>query len=192
MKKYILPLLIMCLALSLLCGCTTYSAPTGSSMIMDPTGQGGNCSIDHNHKTVRYGGHTYSFEVADAGTKNPTVTILYPDGVTYRDNDQSSGYTGTLNAEKYAAGDVLVNIVRKFYTSKVVKPNVRCVIFSLLLAGYGIAAIADPEFVWMMGHMFRSHWYQSTDPTEEGLRMTRIRGVAAIIIGVVIFLMDWK
>ena len=150
-------------------------------------------SVPYNNNTIRRMRDRDRLTAMQAGAqKNPTVTILYPDGVTYRGNDQSSGYTGTLNGEKYAAGDVLVNIVRKFYTAKVVKPNVLCVIFSLLLAGYGIAAIADPEFVWMMGHMFQSHWYQSTDPTEEGLRMTRIRGVATIIIGVVIFLMDWK
>lgn len=192
MKKRIIPLFLLILALSLLCGCTTYSPPSGRHNMFIVTGSGGGWTIDYDAKTISRGGDRYSYTVKDAGTADPTVTIRYPNGATYYENNDASGYTGNYDANRYASGESMMRLIRPSYIPRTRKPDVVMVILSALCILRGVVSVADPEFVWMMDHLFRSHLYQNVEPSDDGLRRMRIIGVVMILIGIFVFFMKWS
>ena len=196
MKKRLIPLLLLILALSLLCGCTAYEAPTGRVKMYTVDPRGGDWVIDYDAKTISSGAGSYAYTVENAGTADPTVTILLPNGVTYYENNHSSGYTGDYGGNKHAfgggLGQNLMELIRPSYMPRTRKPDVIMVIISALCILRGVVSVADPEFVWMMDHLFRSHLYQNVEPSDEGLRRTRIIGVVLILIGIFVFFMKWS
>ena len=192
MKKHIIPLFLLILALSLLCGCTSYKAPTGQNNMMIVGENGSSWTINYDAKTISSGGRSYSYTVENAGTKDPTVTIYYPNGATYYENNDASGYTGNYDANKYASGERMMHLVRPAYMSKTVKPHWGMVILSLLCISFGIAGVVNPQFVWDLRHMPLAHLYDVLEPSEEGLGWVRFGGVLAIVFGVIIFFLKWN
>ncbi|MBE6973914.1 MAG: hypothetical protein E7436_00260 [Ruminococcaceae bacterium] len=189
MKKYILRLLIMCLALSLLCGCMAYDAPSGQSMYMDSNGK--SWTIDHEAKTVTQGDTVYTFTVTDAGTQNPGFVITYPNGATYYRSKTSEGQSWDYDETQYAPGSVLADLLEKYYTgtpSRISWPNIVLGIFCCII---GFVNLCFPEAAWYLSHMFKAWQYESVEPSDAGLLVTRIGGLVLIILGLVSFFMDF-
>ena len=61
---------------------------------------------------------------------------------------------------------------------------VLCIVFGLAIIGYGVLAVAKPEWVWKLEHLGRRWMYEDLQPTENALAWMRIVGAFAIIGGV--------
>ncbi len=153
MKKRLIPLLLLILALSLLCGCTAYEAPTGRVKMYTVDPRGGNWVIDYDAKTISSGAGSYAYTVENAGTANPTVTILLPNGVTYYENNHSSGYTGNYDTSKYAfpvsPGEYLMELIRPAYIHQPSGHRAMGIISLVLYAG-GIILIVIGIFAFFV------------------------------------------
>ena len=184
MKKHIMPLFLLILALCLLCGCTSYDAPTGSARTVDRSGN--IWIIDHEAKTITCNGTECIFGVSDAGSEYPGITVYYPDGAVYYSSKSSSGWSNDYDETKHIPGDTIVNMIRPYYTgepSKIPWPNV---IMCVLCLGMGFVNCCFPEFAWRWSHMFKAWQYESVEPSDAGLVVTRIGGIIIMLLGIIL------
>lgn len=130
-------------------------------------------------------GIVYSYEV-----RGTTTTITYPNGATYYQTQQdqfgTAGWSNDYRPQHYTAGDKLVEVLSQNTPQRKSRSgNTGSIFFGLLLIGVGIWHTAAPESAWYLGHGWK---FKNAEPSGAALVMTRIGGIAAIVIGFVMLL----
>lgn len=127
-------------------------------------------------------GIVYSYKIGSS-----TITITYPNGATYyqtqHDQFGTAGWSDDYRPQQYAAGDKLVEVLsQRIPKKKEFRPG--SILAGILLIGLGIWHAAAPESAWAFGWKWQIKF---AEPTEAALILTRIEGIAAILIGIVMF-----
>lgn len=148
------------------------------------TGCSGNTSngefkVDKKNKQVIVGEDIYKYDIDD----DYSITITYPDGVTYFEMSQggAQGYSSNID-EKYVEGDVLADEIIK------VEIRGKQIISSVCLCVIGILCIILPYLVW---RSFNAKKIKGATPSKTLLFIIRIVGlvVGIIVIGTGIVLL---
>ena len=178
MKRICITIMVLLLVLSLV-GC-------GEQGPLEVTDRYGNeYTIDREQGTISDGENTYEYTY-EGDSEVFTITIRYPNGGSYR-YSQSNGFgTGSGNAKYsenfYVAGDLLADILQDNLPKR---GSARNILAALVLIGGGIFLFACPEVAWY----WESGWrYKDAEPSDVALTVTRISGVVAVIIGIVVAL----
>ena len=178
MKRLCIVILSLLLAVSLV-GC-------GEQEPLEVTDRYGNAyTIDPEQGTISDGENTYEYTY-EGDSEDFTITIHYPNGGRYQ-YSQSNGFgTGSGNARYsenfYVAGELLADILQENIPKR---GSARNILAALVLAGGGIFLLACPEVAWY----WQSGWrYKNAEPSDIALSVTRISGVVAIIIGIIVAL----
>ena len=176
MKRFGILLLILALVLA---GCGEQEPLTAFDRY------GNEYTIDREQGTIFDGENTYQYTY-EGDSEVFTITIDYPNGGCYR-YSQSNGFgSGSWNAKYsenfYKAGDLLADMLQDNIPKK---GSARNILAALVLAGGGIFLFACPEVAWY----WQSGWrYKNAEPSDIALSVTRISGVVAIIIGIIVAL----
>lgn len=172
--KHFKILLLLLVAAVLLCGCAqgdeeVYTVTRGDYLL----------TVDTVNQTIFDGVDTYRYTVS-----GNTTTITYPNGASYhRMEDGSDTTEGEYDAARYISGDVLCGaLVRK---TAVPKPGGNPVV-GLIIVAIGAFFAGFPDKAW---HLTQGRKDQDADPTKESLAVTRVGGIAVIVIGIVVCFM---
>lgn len=178
MKRFLIVALALVLTVSLVA--------CGEQEPLEVTDRYGNTYvIDREQGTISDGENTYEYTY-EGDSEVFTITIHYPNGGRYQ-YSQSDGFgTGSGNARYsenfYVAGDLLADILQDNIPKR---GSARKILAALVLAGGGIFLFACPEVAWY----WQSGWrYKNVEPSDMALSFTRISGVVAIIIGIIVVL----
>ena len=126
----------------------------------------------------------YTYEDGD-------ITISYPNGATYWEsasaNGAIGGWNGDYDTERYIDGMILAQQLNLAYQNsgknwdEVVLTGLLC----LVLAGLGLVDVMHPELFYELRYRWR---FKNVEPTELALTMSRVSGIAIIVISVICFL----
>lgn len=128
----------------------------------------------------------YSYEYEDGD-----ITITYPNGATYWEsasaNGAIGGWNGDYDTERYIDGMILAQQLNLAYQNsgknwgEVVLTGLLC----LVLAGLGLVDVMHPELFYELRYRWR---FKNVEPTELALTVSKVSGVAIIVISVICFL----
>jgi len=172
MKRVVLLVLVVALVICL-------SACAFFEEKIDPA-----AGVDTENKSVTIGTHVYRYTLL-GDTRNWELTIWYPDGSCYITNpyQNDSNITTWNGGSDYAEAKDLAAMIRRAEGLDV-KREPRPILLPLLLLGTGIFCIAKPYESWWLSHGWR---YKNAEPSEAALHMSRLGGVAVILIAVFIY-----
>ena len=186
--------LLIAILLLALCGCSTYHTPeadsVNSQMVMGPS-----YVLYFNQETILYNGTTYHYSVSRNGD-NVSFTITYPNGGLYYSNQSGNSITSGGNKDydenTYVSGETLVEILRSHYYVSHTSPIFGNILIFLICLGVGGFHAFFPKDGWYLAHALRAWQYESIEPSESGLLITRIGGVIVMIIGVFALFLAWS
>lgn len=176
MKKLIVMCLLAIMLLATACGIKADS-------VYHVTHEGEEYRIDLQAHTISHQGQLYRYEI----TGN-TVTLIYPDGSTYwrtyQSNGNYGGWSDDYDEGRYLSGDTLLGVL-SFKPPNTKESKNIFLIFLLIAMGefYGIS----PNTAWYVSYGWR---FKDTEPSELALIMTRVSGIAAVIIGVMMIFLS--
>lgn len=189
--RLLIPILLL---VWILCGCSTYHAPTGG-MVVTEVENGPSYTIDFNLKTIRYEGILYQYSVSKNGD-DISYTITYPNGGVYFHNSIgniiSAGGNEDYDETAYVSGEELVEILSHHYFISHLAPHAGHYLMLILCLAIGAFDLFFPETAWQLAHLFRSWQYESIEPSEAGITWTRVGGVITMVLGVILFFIKWS
>ena len=119
------------------------------------------------------------------------ITITYPNGATYWEsasaNGAIGGWDGDYDTDRYVDGMTLAMQLNRAYRNagknwdEVVLTGLLC----LVLAGFGLVDVMHPELFYELRYRWR---FKNVEPTELALTMSRVSGIAIIVISAICFL----
>ena len=186
-RKYACFLMVIFLAFAL-AGCYSYQEPAGS---VRSSSDGVSYFLDYNKKSIVYNGVEYTYAV-DGSRKNPTITITYPNGATYFSGENASDWSDNYDETLFTPGKELVKLIRPSYTAVRKGPGAWNFIMAAICIVTGLFDAIFPRKAWALDHLFKAWQYKSTEPSNDGLTMTRFGGIILIIVGVILFFVNWR
>ena len=178
MKRICITILVLLLAVSLV-GC-------GEQEPLEVTDRYGNeYTIDREQQTISDGENIYKYTY-EGDSEDYSITIEYPNGGSYHYGESSGFGSGGGNSkydpQRYTDADRLIGLLLDNMPKR---GSVRKILAALVLIGGGIFLLACPEIAWY----WESGWrYKDAEPSDVALTVTRISGVVAVIIGIVVAL----
>ena len=178
MKRFCIAILSLLLAVSLV-GC-------GEQGPMEVTDRYGNeYTIDREQGTISDGENTYEYTY-EGDSEEYSVTIEYPNGGNYHYGESggfgSGGGNSKYDPQRYTDADILIGLLLDNMPKR---GSARNILAALVLIGGGIFLFACPEIAWF----WESGWrYKDAEPSALALSATRISGVVAVIIGIIVML----
>ena len=181
--------LFTAMLLTCLTGCVSKVNRTGISEVW---GKDGNVYIiDFDGKTIKHNDVVYSYEVSGEDS-DLSFTIHYPNGATYYSTPTDDSWSDNYDPRFYKAGNALADALQTAYAPRLIKPDPTFVIVGLLCACSGLFSVFAPEAAMELHNLFRIRLYESIVPSEFGIKVTRITGGLAILIGVILFFVNWS
>lgn len=166
MRRFLLPLLLLCL---LLTGCGTAKKEPAVYEVNGFT-------IDKEAQTITKGEDVYQYTIS--GSK---VTILYPNGAeyfwNYGDTFGYGGWSDDYDPARYASGDALLNVIA-YQAPRSSGGNGG---FGLLLAAVGLFDLLAPRVSWYLAYGWR---FKDAEPSDAALAVGRIGGGIALLAGI--------
>ena len=127
--------------------------------------------------------------------KRITYTVTYPNGAVYTETREGdtvqSGWEGGLDPFQHTKVETLVGILDDYYYVQVLKPHFLNWIGALVLISMGLFGALCPRMAWEWEHLLKAWQYQSIEPTDDAIFMTRIGGILGIVVGVIFFFVGW-
>lgn len=184
-----------------LCGCSRFETPEHGIAGVIGSGTGPDhstitYSISPNSMVLTYDGVNYPYEISHSDD-SITYTVKYPNGGIYYETRGDGTGTGGWNdrydiGTKYTSGDELVELLSHHYYISHYAPNFGHYLLLVLFLGVGGFNAFFPETAWYLSHALRAWQYKSIEPSADGLTMTRVGGVIVMIMGVIVFFMNWS
>ncbi len=188
-------ILLTAMLLTCLCGCVRYEAPNGNVYDNNAPWREDSYTLDSGESVLEYDGVKYEYEVLRQG-KRITYTVTYPNGAVYtetREGDSvQSHWEGGRDPIQHTGSDTLVNILDDYYYVQVLKPHFLNWIGALVLISFGLFGALCPEAAWELEHALKRWQYQSIEPTDDAILMTRFGGILGIVVGVIFFFVGWR
>jgi len=178
MKRLCIVILILVLTLSL-AGC----GEQGPEYAFDRYGN--EYTIDWEAGTISDGTNIYEFTY-EGDSEDYSVRIEYPNGGSYHWGESggfgSGGGNSKYDPKRYTDADILIQLLEENAPRGLRLGNI---LAALVLIGGGIFCIASPETVWF----WQSGWrYRDAEPSDMALTASRVSGIAAVIIGIIVML----
>lgn len=191
-------LLLTAVLMLCLCGCSRYKEPYENKYILEvaSAGEAHAYSLYAQSMELSYDGTTYTYEINRSGNAI-TYTVYYPNGGSYYEtrngNTESSGWNDQYDiGTVYARGEKLVDILSQHYYISTLAPTAGHILIALVCLAVGGFSAFFPEAQWELSHMFRSWQYESVEPSEAGVIWTRFGGILCMILGVILFFINWS
>lgn len=182
-KKFLC--LLFFLILSMMCACSG----GGGSSVYDVTGEGRTYTIDTVNQTITCQGQVHQYSIGAGGG---SVEITYPDGETY--HSRRIGGSGNISAsafswsegyetgERIPGGDLVDALYQERPGEKDSGGGNRFI--AIFVIALGIWNAAAPQSAWYLSYGWR---YKNAEPSDAALLLGRLGGVAAIVIGILLF-----
>lgn len=173
-----LRILIICLLICFLAGCTAKPAP-----VYEMDYYGTLFTVDSEEKTISDGTHLYTYQIDSSGDRQETV-ITYPNGSTYyrsrSGNTGHGGWSEDYNENLYVSGDILLHILDSVLPAKSQQGHP---LLGILFMAFGIWYAASPYSVWFFNHGWQ---YKNAEPSENALVWIRVCGFIIIVVGFIL------
>ena len=176
--KQLIPIVLILLLLLAACGQeeaqTVYTVALGND----------HYTVDTQNLTISDGTYTYNYEINGGKT-----AITYPNGATYywswSGNVGSGGWSEDYDDSVYTGGDTLLKVLEQDRPgTRKERERVGNPLVGLLFIGLGLWNAVSPYSSWYLSHGWR---YKDAEPSDAALGFTRFGGIAAIVIGVIVF-----
>lgn len=181
MKKLLGVLLSMVMLFSL-CGCSSQEA------VYTVEKAGKTFEVDTVSGTIFDG--TYKYQYTFFGdAEQYSVDITYPDGSTYfweqTGNVGNGGWSDDYDAALYVEAETLREVIMESAPAASGTSASWKIVVAILLLAIGGLNVAAPRTAWQWEYGWR---YKNAEPSDMALRVNRIGGVAALVIGVVMLI----
>ena len=131
---------------------------------------GATLKVDTEHRVIRDGAYEYQYMLVD-----DIAEVIYPDGVTYREQGGASSYSSPCNSDFYLEGPVLIKALEKAKGSSFQG------IFPLLLAALGVFHLIAPEKMWQISRIYMLF---KGKPDEKAIVVARTTGLLLFVAGI--------
>lgn len=180
MKRVVFCLLLLALLLSACSAGATYES------VYTIEHGGMSFTVDMDQWTITQGEDVYHMQYDQDDSKS-TVSITYPNGATYyetkQDSDVKTGHSTGYDPVRYISGEILVEVLKQPRLAKEKSP-VSSLLGAVLIL-LGAFNIFLPEVAWRVQYGWVN---RKAEPTEVAVLLSRITGVLAAFLGVILIL----
>ena len=142
-------------------------------------------TVDEEVMTISDGEYTYHYK-ADINGSSVSYKFTYPNGSYYYWTKSktigSGGWSDDYDEEVYVDGQTLIDVLNTGKPREKEPKNVLVIILLLLI---GIFNAVSPETAWYLSDGWK---YKNAEPSEEALGVTRLGGIVALVLGVMMIL----